>query len=262
MTLVDEFLTRNLDVDVYTHEHCDVGIPSTLEPLADYDVVVNTAAYHKINECEDWPLKARVINADGASNVAAVAKRTLYISTDYAFGNDGPHEEVLSGSVPPSVYGQTKALGELKTLERGGVVVRVAGLYGHHESHKGVQFPDMVVGSYDTLHVPDDQRFSPTYAPDAAKRIVDIALDPYAEGIYHATGQGSATWCNFAIEICEVARHKRMIAPTYKADPLRPKNSVLRSTRLPPLRHWRFALMEWAEARREMNYVSPLRGEQ
>lgn len=262
MTLVDELLDRNIDAEVWPHEVCDIGKPESLAGLSEYDVVINTAAFHRLQECEDEPHTAWVVNRDGAENVAKVAKKLIHVSTDYVFPGDGPYDEVLPGSAPPSIYGQTKLMGEIKVLGAGGIVVRVSGLYGHHESHKGVQFPDLVVGSYDALHVPDDQRFSPTYAPDAARRIVDLALDPYATGIYHAAGQGSCTWADFANNICEAARHKRTIAPTYMADPLRPKNSVLYSKKLPPMRHWRFALMEWAEVRQEMTYdnaTSPLR---
>ena len=56
----------------------------------------------------------------------------------------------------------------------------------------------------------------------------------------------------FAIGIAEAAHHKRTIIPTYPKDPLYPPNSVLRSTKLPPLRHWRFALLEWAEMRQKL----------
>src|ERR1035437_6413078 len=245
-TIGDELMARNAEFAAFGHEQMDVGLPDTLDVLGAYDVTINTAAYHRFDECEENPLYAHVVNCDGADNVAQVSKKCIYISDALVF-TDGPYAEVLPGHEPPSIYGKTKLMGEINTLKRGGIVVRVSALYGHHASHKGTQFPDMVVGGYDALRVPDDQRFAPTYAPDAATRIVDIALDPYATGIYHCANSGSASWHSFAVGIAEAAHHKRTIIPTYPKDPLYPPNSVLRSTKLPPLRHWRFALLEWAE---------------
>src|SRR5690606_6168199 len=124
---------------------------------------------------------------------------TVYISTDYVFNDGGPHDEVMPGSTPRSVYGRSKLAGELATLEHDGIVVRVSALYGHHRSHKGPSFPEMVTTGFEPLRLPDDQRFSPTYAPDAAERIAELAValghacgpaEPcpieVPQGIYHA----------------------------------------------------------------------------
>lgn len=212
--------------------------------LKGVDVAINTVAFHRLFECELDPEIARAVNEGGAINVGRVC-RQVYISTDYVH-EDGPVEEVLPGENPRSVYGRSKLAGELATIEHKGTVVRVAALYGHHRSHKGPTFPELVLTGYTPLALPADQRFSPTYAPDAAARIVELAEDDSKSGIYHATNAGSTTWYEFGQAICELKRHKRVITPRVAHDPLRPRNSVLRSVLLPPLRHWRLALEEWA----------------
>lgn len=233
------------------------------------DVIVNTVAYHALALCEQYPDRAFEINAKGAGRVAGLAP-TVYISTDYVFNDGGPHDEGMPGQQPRSTYGKSKLAGELETLQRDGIVVRVSGLYHHkYESHKGPSFPTQIVSGFDPVKVASDQRFSPTYTPDAAERIAEIArevgmgvtedvhdLDRFdyvrPSGIYHASNAGSTTWAEFAQQIVEMTRSRRVIVPQAKHDSIRPTNSALRSTRLPPLRHWALALQAWSIAREKV----------
>ncbi len=222
------------------------------------DVIVNTVALHALQRCEDDPNLAFEVNARGAGRVASLAP-TIFISTDYLFNDGGPHAEVLPGRTPRSQYGRSKLMGELETLEHSGLVVRVSGLYHHaYESHKGPSFPTQILSDHSAIRVASDQTFSPTYAPDAAERIVDLALALAGEGtadtlwptgIYHAANDGSTTWAEFAQHIVELTGHDRHILPSAKHDPLRPQNSALVSTKLPPLRHWKQGLGAWEAAR-------------
>ena len=212
------------------------------------DVVINTAAFHRLGECETARHKAFDVNAKGAELLAKLVP-TVYISTDYVFNDGGPHDECLPGQQPRSIYGRSKLAGEMATLAAGGVVVRVAGLYGHYKSHKGPTFPEAVLSDHAPMALPTDQIFSPTYAPDAAGRILDIALalaDGEADGIYHATNRGATNWAEFAEHILIYAHHERHILPFVANDDLRPRNSALVSKRLPPLPHWADALSRWA----------------
>lgn len=258
------------------HKDIEVANPESVKRALDgFDVAINTVAFHKLQGCEDDPTLARLVNADGARNVASVVP-TFYVSTDYVFNDGGPHDESLPGEDPRSVYGKTKLAGEIATLEHGGIVVRVSGLFGHYRSHKGPSFPEMVSSSFDTLRVPADQRFSPTYAPDAAEQIAGLVLryvsqpndvpplTAYAAkmrvgGIYHAANAGTTSWAEFAEQICEVLPWRRHVEAIRSRDPIRPRNSSIKSTRLPALRHWRFALDAWADVRRKELYISPLR---
>lgn len=286
VVLGDGLLARSIkDVapDAILLGHGDVEITS-LDSLTQAfrkvqpDVVVNTVAMHRLYDCENDPMLARLVNEIGAGRVASLVP-TVYVSSDYVFNDKGPHDEAMPGERPRSVYGQTKLGGELATLEHGGIVVRVSALFGHHRSHKGPSFPDLVTTGFDPMKLPSDQRFSPTYAPDAAERIADLALGlvdkdgpwrlpwhdgPYGnvksiEGIYHAANRGSTTWAEFAQHIVEVTRHKRHITPFEAKDRLRPTNSVLRSKRLPALPHWADGLGRWALRREFVPFVSPLR---
>lgn len=221
------------------------------------DVIVNTVALHALKRCEDDPDLAFEINAKGAGRVASLAP-TIYVSTDYVFNDGGPHDEGMPGQQPRSVYGKSKLAGELETLQRDGLVVRVSGLYHHkYESHKGPSFPTQITTGFDPVTVANDQRFSPTYTPDAAERIAYLAerlgdAQRGLDGIYHAANAGSTTWAEFAQQIVEITRSRRVVIAKPQRDSIRPTNSALRSTRLPPLRHWALALQSWSVAREKV----------
>ena len=253
------------------HEHFDIrDLDSIVRARTKYeppDVIVNTVAVHRLAQCEADPDLAWAVNAKGAGRVAALAP-TVFISTDYVFNDGGPHDEGMPGQRPRSEYGRSKLAGELETLARDGIVVRVSGLYHHRwESHKGPSFPTQIVTGFDPVKVASDQRFSPTYTPDAAERIADIAtsiadptyfmpsvgsIDHGPSGIYHAANAGSTTWAEFAQQIVEMTRSRRIVVPQAQHDSLRPTNSALRSTRLPPLPHWIDGLQRWSIAREKV----------
>lgn len=243
------------------HDDVDITSESSIRAMLHMfypDVVVNTAAFHQLNACENDPERAFDINARAAGRLARLVP-TIYISTDYVFHDGGPHDECLPGREPRSVYGRSKLAGEMVTLEEGGCVVRVAGLYGHHRSHKGPTFPETLLSSHDPIRLPTDQRFSPTYAPHAAGRILAIAADPERSGVYHAANDGATSWAEFAEHILALTRHRRHVLPYQAKDVLRPRNSSLQSTRFPPLPHWTLGLYAWAETNGAVKYVSPKR---
>lgn len=252
------------DLAVMTgHADYDITDPKSVDALLSAhrpDVVVNTAAIHAMAACEADPDRAFLVNARAQERLARLVP-TIFISTDYVFGDGGPHTEVLPGQTPRSVYGRSKLAGELATLEHGGVVVRVSALFGHHRSHKGPTFPETMVGSADPIRLPTDQVFAPTYAPDAAERILQIARDPQRSGIYHVANRGYVSWADWGEHILAIARHKRHIIPVAMRDPLRPADSRLRNTRLEPTPHSSQALVRWAHREGRIEYVNPLRGE-
>jgi dTDP-4-dehydrorhamnose reductase len=263
-TLFSHRISEGKDGDVsilWDHNEIDLTSHSSIRAALNLrrpDVVINTAAFHSVVECERDPVRAYDVNARGAERLAELV-RTVYISSDYVFNDGGPHDESLPGRQPRSIYGRSKLGGEIGTLEQGGVVVRVAGLFGHYPSHKGPTFPEMILSSHDPIRLPTDQRFSPTYAPDAAARILAIALNPKAEGIYHATNKGDVSWAEWGEEILAYVHHDRPILPGRARDPIRPLNSVLKSTRLPQLPHWKDALGRWAQREGRYTVVSPKR---
>jgi len=249
-----------------THEDVDVVEFESLKVLGeiDPDVVINTAAYHKTDECEENPEKSFQVNAVGALNVARACNEVgainVYISTDYVFdGAKGvPYEE---GDVPNpiNVYGLSKYAGELFTRNYSEkyYIIRVASLYGRAGARgKGGNFVDFMVQRAkdgEELRVVDDVFMSPTYTKDVSRMLKRFLELKPAYGMYHMVNEGYCSWHEFTREIFDILGWDAQITPI-KSDELkrsarRPAFSVLENRRLHEIglkmRSWRLALREY-----------------
>lgn len=187
---------------------------------ANPDVVIHCAAWTAVDlaEDEDKRDKVHLVNSVGTENIAKVCKKLdckmIYISTDYVFNGQGTRPwEPDDERNPLSVYGQTKYEGELaveKLLEKY-FIVRIAWVFG--ENGKNFVKTMLNLGkTHDRITVVDDQIGSPTYTPDLARLLVDMAeSDKY--GIYHATNEGFCSWYEFA---CEIFRQASEFDQAYK----------------------------------------------
>jgi dTDP-4-dehydrorhamnose reductase len=227
------------------------------------DVIINTAAFHKTDECEDEPLRAFSVNAVGARNVAAVSKEigavAMLISTDYVF--DGYKKEPYTEDDVPNpvnTYGVSKVAGELFTKQNPKhYIVRVSSLFGvAGASGKGGNFVETMITKArknEALSVVNDMWMTPTYTKDAARIIQEIIEKRLPFGIYHASNQGCCTWFQFAEEILRLAGLNPTLKPIetsqQQTKARRPSFSALRSTKLPEhgiqVREWKEALADY-----------------
>jgi dTDP-4-dehydrorhamnose reductase len=139
------------------------------------EVVINCAAFTRVDECESQRELCFAINAAGAGNVAAAAAegeaRLIHISTDYVFDGNAraPYAEEAEPR-PLSAYGESKLAGEREVAAAAAdhVIVRTAGLYGVG----GVSFVSKILTrakAGEALRVVSDQCVSPTYAGHLAE---------------------------------------------------------------------------------------------
>ena len=231
---------RHSDIEVTDYSSC--AVLKKHNP----DVVINTAAFHKTDQCEEEPLKAFQVNAIGAQNVAKtcseVGATSVYISTDYVFDGkkDNPYTENDSPN-PINTYGISKLAGELHTKQSPRhYIMRVASLFGvAGASGKGGNFVENMIAKAKNgkpVNVVNDMWMSPTYTKHASIAIVKIIEQELPFGIYHVTNQGSCTWFEFAQEIFSLLGLNPKLTPVetsqlqYKAK--RPRYSALRSIEL------------------------------
>lgn len=225
------------------------------------DVVINAAAYTRVDDAETNEDAAWAVNARGAENLAIAAAesgaRLVQISTDYVFRGDAnsPYRED-SPREPLSAYGRTKAAGEelaLAAYPDGTSIVRTAWLYGEH----GPNFAATMVrlaGSNPTVTVVTDQLGQPTWTRDLARQIVALCDSDAPAGIFHGTNSGEASWFDFARAVFEeVGLDPDRVRPTdssaFVRPAPRPGYSVLghdawAAAGLEPMRQWRDALAE------------------
>jgi dTDP-4-dehydrorhamnose reductase len=256
-----------------THQDLDVtdgvGVASAMHSLRP-DWVLNTAAFHRVDDCETNPALAFAANALGAFNVARAAADVgagvVFFSTDYVFGGeererDNPYEE--GDEVQPlNVYGISKAAGEQLVMQANPrhVVVRSAGLYGTATSRKGWTFPELMINKAKTdgmVRVVSDQALSPTFTADLAQKTKEL-VEEEASGLFHLTNAGECSWFEFARAVFDLAGVEVEMEPIETGETQRrarrPSYSALRTTRVPeaglsPLRPWEEALDAYLRAK-------------
>ena len=248
---------RHSEVDV-TNETAVVDVVTRV----DADAVINMAAFHKVELCEDDPATAFGVNAVGAVKVARAARRAgaryVFISTDYVFGGDQTGGWRESDAVGPlNVYGASKSAGEMGVMAVApdALIVRGSGMFGHAGSAgKGGNFVDNIIArarSGEKLSVVDDQIFAPTSTKDMAERLLTLLEQSVPPGVYHASNSGSCSWYTLARTALRIVGVDADLTPraTGESPVRRPRYSVLLDTKsaalgLPRSRSWEEAL-EW-----------------
>ena len=264
---------KDFEVIPLTHKDLDVTDFESLKILKEIkpEVIINTAAYVRVDDAEVYPEKAFQVNAVGALNVARIANEidaiNVYISTDYVFdgtkGEPYTEEDVPN---PTNVYGVSKYAGEIFTRNYSPrhYVIRVASLYGKAgASGKGGNFVEWVIEKAkrgEELKIVDDQFMSPTYTKDVA-RVLKEFLKVRAEfGVYHMVNEGFCSWYEFAKTIFEILGWDVKIKPVKSSElnrlARRPRFSALKNKRLGKLglemRPWKEALRGYLE---EKEYI-------
>ncbi|QEO13545.1 dTDP-4-dehydrorhamnose reductase [Agromyces intestinalis] len=227
--------------------------------VAGHDVVVNCAAYTKVDDAETHEADAYAVNATGTGLLAEAAAESrakfVTVSTDYVF--DGHATEPYAEDRPRdpiNAYGRTKAAGEELALAAhpdGAYVVRTAWLYGQHGPNFAATMLKLAA-TKDTWSVVDDQIGQPTWTADLAAQIIALVDAGAPTGIYHGTSAGQTSWYGFARAVLEAAGlDPDRITPTDSAAFVRPAPrpaySVLghdawRRAGLEPIRDWHSAL--------------------
>jgi dTDP-4-dehydrorhamnose reductase len=217
--VVRAFAEQRDEVRALTHQDIEL---SSLESVAAClratraEVVVNTAAMHNVESCEQQPGRAQEVNVVGARNLATATRDLgsvlIHVSTDYVFdGAKGTPYVESDEARPLNVYGRTKLEGEqfVQDINPKHFVLRTAALYGNHpcRAKGGQNFVDLMLRlarERGRVRVVDNEFTSPTATTDLARQIASLSRSD-AYGLYHATAEGSCSWYEFAREIFRMA---------------------------------------------------------
>jgi dTDP-4-dehydrorhamnose reductase len=243
-------------------------------------LIVNTAAMHHVDKCQNDPGAALQINAIGSRNVAEWARRAAvpvaYISTDYVFDGkkSSPYLEADAAN-PLNAYGISKLAGEhftAATAERH-FIVRVSAIYGHHpcRAKGGLNFVELMLKlarERDELRVVSEEFVTPTPTVQIAAQLVALSRsDRY--GLYHATAEGSCSWYEFAREIFDATgtkvRLEKASSSEFPAKVPRPSYSVLenhalKAAQLNVYTHWREGLHQYLTERDKRSATTVVAG--
>lgn len=232
--------------------------------VAGHAVVINAAAYTKVDDAESNEDAAHAVNALGAENLAVAAReagaKLVQVSTDYVFNGSAtsPYQE-NDPLDPISAYGRTKADGERAVRAEhptGSYIVRTAWLYGVHGPNFAATMARLARNDVSPAVV-TDQVGQPTWTVDLARQIVALLDADAPAGIYHGTNAGIATWHDFAQAVFEAVgvdaeRVQETDSSAFVRPAPRPAYSVLghdawAAAGLAPMRDWREAFAEAAE---------------
>jgi len=163
------------------------------------DIIINCAAYTAVDNAETETDLNYKLNAVGPEILAKTGIPIIHISTDYAID-------------PINAYGKAKAEGEALVAKANPNhwIIRTAWLYGIN----GKNFVKSMLNLMRTkeqISVVSDQKGNPTWTYDLATALLKIAASPKLPGIYNFSGEGVASWHEFAVEIQKQALAKKLI---------------------------------------------------
>lgn len=246
------------ELDIESKESCESIIVNYCP-----DVVINTAAFHNVPQCEVEPSRAFEVNCIALRNLASICKNAKVLlvtfSSDYVFGGEQniPYQE-NDRTNPLQVYGISRLAGELAALAiapQNTIIIRTCGLYGlSGATSKGGNFVDKRILDAQNkirLKMGCDQVVSPTYTVDLAKAVLKLIVHPQlVPGVYHLVNEGECTWYEFTKEIYRFMNFNISLIPVDRGgrtdEMRRPLYSVLANSKARALGitlpHWKDGL--------------------
>ncbi|QRN85534.1 dTDP-4-dehydrorhamnose reductase [Clostridia bacterium] len=260
-----ESLKHTHQVLALSKQDLDIGKTKELERLVrDYapQVLINTAAYTRVDEAEKQADLAYYVNAKAPKAMAGICAARdillLHYSTDYVFGGDQkvPYGE-LDNPAPLNLYGRSKREGERAVLDYPrSLVLRSSWLYG--EGNNFLRTMLNLARKAKPIRVVSDQIGSPTSVTELSL-VSNFLLEQYdsgeldrrsAYGLYHASCQGQTSWYGFAQKIFELAGKtvdlEAILTSEYPTLAKRPSYSVLQNNRLETV--WNYHMQGWEKA--------------
>ncbi len=225
------------------------------------EAIINAAGFTDVDGCERDPEQAFAVNALGLRSLAAAATRAdahvVHVSTDYVFdGRAGRPYDEWDLARPLSEYGRSKLAGEqeLAAHAHSWTTVRTSWVFGG----RGTDLVSWAFAAHDRgelTGVLADQVSIPTYAPDLAALLVQLAVER-RPGLFHATSGAEAVtrheWIVSALRLRGVdgSGVAALDAAALDRPAARPPfsaldNRALRLSHLPLLRPWREALADY-----------------
>lgn len=220
--------------------------------------------------------------ANIAKSALEIGALFIHFSTDYVFGGHAHHHSKTVSEIkaqggyletdeprPVNKYGQTKFGGEQEMIKLSGkglkwYLIRTSKLFGpkgESELAKPSFFDVMLRlskdGSYakatggegKLLEVVDDEMSCFTYTPDLARAVKKLIEANVGYGIYHIYNTGACTWYKAAKKLFKITLTNIKVLPVpsdkFPRPAKRPKYSVLKNTKLEPLRDYGEALREY-----------------
>jgi dTDP-4-dehydrorhamnose reductase len=233
-----------------TRQDCDHTNLDQIRQVIDQhqpDIIINPAAYTKVDQAEDEPELALQINRDAPRVMAEKAREynipLIHFSTDYVFDGEKKEAYIEDDSTHPlGVYGLSKCAGEEVIQEVGGLtyIFRTSWVYSNI-GHNFYLTMKRLSSEKDQLKVVADQFGVPTsnlFISDQIKTIIP-QLNANNTGIYHLVPDDSCSWHEFAKQIISQTNPQFDLENLHPIDThefptktKRPANGILSNTKI------------------------------
>jgi dTDP-4-dehydrorhamnose reductase len=210
------------------------------------ELVINPAAYTAVDNAEDEPDAAMVVNATAPRAIArwAAARGVplIHFSTDYVFSGVGERRWREDDEPKPlSAYGATKLAGDRELQAAGGchLILRTSWVY----AAQGKNFLCTIAHlarERKELRIVADQIGAPTSAALLADAVTDIVAGGIdhlrkrmaeANGLVHFTASGETSWHGFARAIIDGLRARGIVLTVEQLVPIRTDEYPTRAKR-------------------------------
>ena len=228
-----------------------------------FDLIINFAAYTRVDEAENNKIQANLINHFAVKRIAEISNKNkiklIHLSSDFVFDgykNDPYHEN--DNAFPLNIYGKSKYDGEqaiLEVMKTNAIILRTSWMYSEY----GNNFVDTILKlsrENETINVVTDQVGNPTYAGDLSQLIVKIIMsekinsNDQSSTILHYSNEGSCSWYDFAKEVITISGNKCTINPilskNYPSKAVRPKNSSMSKKKV--IKEFDIKIIPWKDS--------------
>jgi dTDP-4-dehydrorhamnose reductase len=217
--IAKQFAT-SFDVIGFSSHALDIRVPALIDKVFDTvrpDIVINAAAYTKVDEAESNVLVANEINFHAVRHLCNAAQRhcslVVHFSTDYVF--DGLARRAYTEDDipnPVNAYGLSKHAGDNHIIKNTNnyIIFRLAWVY----DEDGINFPVKIIKAAmmkDQLKVVDDQFGTPSSADFISQTVYqcikkrDINKKSKSSELFNLVPNGNTSWFEFAVYILKQA---------------------------------------------------------
>jgi len=207
-------LPADMLTQYFSTELTDANAVQALLSGAKPQIIIHTAAISKPGECEEDKHNCLQHNVEATRHLLQSFKQIqspgslfIYLSTDFIFGEDGPHSE-NDAAGPLNFYGESKLLAEELVINSGVpyAIVRPVFIYGNIWQGLRPSFLHWVknnLAQQKAIKVVSDQQRTPTYVYDICAGIHAIIMQQKT-GIYHLAGKNIVSPYDMAVTTARV----------------------------------------------------------